>query len=241
LLELAEVSVARGGRTVVHEVSISVYAGEITVLLGANGAGKSTIVAAIAGLVPVRGGEILLSGRKISGLPPHRVRALGVAAVPEGHRVLAGLTVNESLRVAGRMLPRRRLAAGVASALQLFPELAERGNQDTASLSGGQQQMVAIASALVALPQFLLIDELSLGLAPAVVRRLVPVVREIAERGVGVMLVEQFAPVALDLATHAVVLDRGSVSFSGKPDKLIDEPELLHAAYLAGAASAQGG
>lgn len=233
VLELDDVTIARGGRIVVREVSLRVLAGEVTALLGANGAGKSTLVQGIAGLAALHSGRVSIGERVISGLPPHRVRAAGVAAVPEGHRVFRGLTVAESLRVAGSRLPTRRLAGGIDDALALFPELAGRRDQVAVSMSGGQQQMLAIASALVAPPDFLLVDELSLGLAPVVVRRLVPVVREIAERGVGVLLVEQFAAVALELADRAALMERGQLRFVGTARELAADPDLLHGAYLA--------
>lgn len=233
MLTLESITVARGGRVVVRDVDLTVEAGEITALLGANGAGKSTTVQATAGLVPLRSGRVRIGDRTISGLPPHRVRAAGVAAVPEGHRVFGGLTVAESLRVAGSRLPAKRLAGGIDDALALFPELAERRGQEATSLSGGQQQMLALASALVARPDYLLIDELSLGLAPVIVRRLIPVIREIAAGGVGVLLVEQFATVALELATRAAVMERGALSYVGTAEDLAEHPDLLHGAYLA--------
>jgi branched-chain amino acid transport system ATP-binding protein len=233
MLDLHAVTVARGGRTVLRAVNLVIPAGQITALLGANGAGKSTLVQAVAGLLSLRSGEIRLADRVISGLAPHRVRAAGVATIPEGHRVFSGLTVAESLRVAGSRVPSRELAGAIADVLKLFPELAGLQAREASSLSGGQQQMLAIASALVATPDYLLIDEMSLGLAPAIVRRLVPVVSAIAERGVGVLLVEQFASVALELANQVAVLERGEISFTGSARQLSQRPELLHGAYLA--------
>jgi branched-chain amino acid transport system ATP-binding protein len=233
-LELDTVTIARGGRTVVRQLSLAIPAGKVTALLGANGAGKSTLVGAIAGLLPLQSGAIRVAGNVISGLPPHRVRAAGVATVPEGHRVFTGLTVGESLRVAGSRLPTRRLAGGIEDALALFPELADCRDQEANSLSGGQQQMLAIASALVTTPDYLLVDELSLGLAPVIVRRLVPVISRIAERGVGVLLVEQFASVALELASQVAVMERGRIGFTGDAQELLAAPDVLHSAYLGG-------
>ena len=232
-LELDRLSVKRSGRTVVRDVTLTVNQGEIVTLLGANGAGKSSLVQAAAGVLALSAGVVRVAGRAVSGLPPHKIRRAGLAAVPEGHRVFTGLTVSESLRVAGSRLSRRELPAAVQTALGLFPELADRLEQDAASLSGGQQQMLAIASSLVARPAFLMIDELSLGLAPVIIRRLVPAIREIAAQGVGVLLVEQFAAVALEVATRAAVIDRGQLVFFGDAEQLIRQPELLHSAYLA--------
>ncbi len=233
-LEIDAVSVARGGRTVVRGVSFSVTPGEVTALLGANGAGKTSLVEAVAGLIPLDSGSVRVGGDSIGGRPPHRIRAAGVAAVPEGHRVFESLSVLENLRAAGSRLPKRDLSAGVDGAMALFPELEALQGQLAGSLSGGQQQMVAIAGALVDPPDFLLIDELSLGLAPVVVRRMIPAVREIASRGVGILLVEQFATIALELATRVAVLDRGQIAFYGEATELADDEELLLGAYLAG-------
>jgi branched-chain amino acid transport system ATP-binding protein len=231
-LQTHGVSVARAGRTVVREVDLEIPAGQVTALLGANGAGKSSLVLGLAGIVRFAGGHVSLDGRELTARTPHRIRAAGIATVPEGHRILAALTVRDHLRVAGSRLSKPALAAAVEQALATFPELAERQEQRSGTLSGGQQQMLSIASALVGQPRFLLIDELSLGLAPAVVRRLGPVIREIAASGIGVLLIEQFATVALALADRANVMDRGRIVFSGTAQQLTAQPELLQGAYL---------
>ncbi|MFM8531513.1 MAG: ATP-binding cassette domain-containing protein [Ilumatobacteraceae bacterium] len=165
------------------------------------------------------------------------VRAAGIAAVPEGHRVLGGLTVRENLEAAGSMHSRSELASAVNEALQLFPELAERPDQKAGTPSGGQQQMVALAQALVCRPKFLLADELSNGLAPLVVKRLAGAVAQIAANGTGVLLIEQFTTIALKLATTALVMERGEVTWSGTARDLEANPDVLHAAYLAGKSS----
>ena len=234
-LQLHAVSVARAGRDVVRKVDLEVAAGQVTALLGANGAGKSSLILGVAGIVPLTGGRIIVDGTALSAKSPQRVRAQGVATVPEGHRILASLTVIEHLRVSGSRLRRDALGSAVDQALETCPELAERRTQRSGTLSGGQQQMLAIASALVDRPAYLLVDELSLGLAPAVVERLGPVLRTIAASGVGVLLIEQFVHVALGLADRASILDRGRLSFSGTSAELTAQPELLHGAYLAGA------
>jgi branched-chain amino acid transport system ATP-binding protein len=160
------------------------------------------------------------------------VRAAGVAIVPEGRRLLPGLTVEDNLRVATYSLARSEAKARVERALEVFPELEKRWKAECRLLSGGEQQMVVLAQALVSRPRYVLVDELSLGLAPIVVQRLVPVLESVAAEGVGVLLIEQFAHVALGLAQTAYVLERGRIHYHGTAQRLKDEPELLQSAYL---------
>jgi branched-chain amino acid transport system ATP-binding protein len=204
----------------------------VTTLLGANGAGKSSLVLAVAGLLRPSGGRVLLGDRDLTGLRPERVRTAGVAVVPEGRRLLPGLTVQDNLRVATYALSRSDAASGIAYALELFPELEKRWAMLARLLSGGEQQMVVLAQALVSQPKILLVDELSLGLAPVVVKRLVPTLEAVAANGVGVLLIEQFAHVALGLAENAYVLEGGRIRYRGPAQRLKDEPELLRSAYL---------
>ena len=232
LLRLDTLSVARAGRTVVHEVSLEIPQGEVTTLLGANGAGKSTLVLAVAGLLRPTGGRVLLDDRDLTGRRPEHVRAAGIAVVPEGRRLLPALTVEDNMRVATYALGRAEAKRGIAHALELFPELEKRWTSTARTLSGGEQQMVVLAQALVSEPKILLVDELSLGLAPVIVKRLVPTLESVAASGVGVLLIEQFAHVALGLAENAYVLEGGRIHYSGTAQKLKDEPELLHSAYL---------
>ena len=231
-LRLDALSVARGGRSVVRDVSLEIPTGQVTTLLGANGAGKSSLVLAVAGLLRTSGGRVLLGDRDLTGLRPERVRAAGVAVVPEGRRLLPGLTVQDNLRVATYSLSRSEAASGIDYALELFPELERRWNSVARLLSGGEQQMVVLAQALVSQPSIVLIDELSLGLAPVVVKRLVPTLEAVAADGVGVLLIEQFAHVALGLAENAYVLEGGRIRYRGPAQRLRDEPELLRSAYL---------
>jgi branched-chain amino acid transport system ATP-binding protein len=238
VLRLDSFSVERGGRSVVREVSLEIPPGQVTTLLGANGAGKSTLVLAVGGLLRASGGRVLLGEDDLTGLRAERVRRAGVAIVPEGRRLLSGLTVEENLRIATYMLSSERAKEGIAYALQLFPELDKRWNSQARLLSGGEQQMVVLAQALVSQPRFVLVDELSLGLAPVVVKRLVPALETVAANGVGVLLIEQFAHVALDLAQSAYVIERGRIRYSGTAQRLKDEPELLRSAYLLRDASA---
>jgi branched-chain amino acid transport system ATP-binding protein len=231
-LQLRELTVARGNRAVVREVSLKVPPGEVTALLGPNGAGKSSLVLAVAGVLRPESGSVTLGNGDLAGRRPEKVRAAGIAVVPEGRRLLPDLTVDENLKVATFSLSRADAEAGLKHALELFPELESRRDVDGRLLSGGEQQMLVLAQALVSQPKFLLIDELSLGLAPVVLQRLIPRIRTVAESGVGVLLIEQFATVALGLAQGAHVMEGGRLRFSGLASELAEKPELLHTAYL---------
>jgi branched-chain amino acid transport system ATP-binding protein len=234
VLALRDLTVARGGRPVVHGVSLEIPPGEVTALLGPNGAGKSSLVLAVGGVLRPSAGAVTLGGRDLTGRRPERIRRAGVAVVPEGRRLLSELTVEENLRVATFSLTPDEARAGRAYASELFPELDKRLVVLGRSLSGGEQQMLVLAQALVSKPGFVLIDELSLGLAPVVLQRLIPTIRTVAESGVGVLLIEQFATVALGLAERAYVMDRGRIRFSGRASELRAAPELLQTAYLPG-------
>jgi branched-chain amino acid transport system ATP-binding protein len=232
-LTVSGLTVARGGKPIIHGVDIEIPPGKITALLGANGAGKSSLVLSIAGALPVERGEIVLDGQPIRGLRPENVRRLGVVAVPEGHRVLTDLTVEENLRVAGTALHRRELDDAVQRALETFPELRQRMAARAGTLSGGQQQMLVLGQAIISRPRYILADELSFGLAPVIVARLVPVLESFAANGVGVLLIEQFTDIALRISHHAYVMERGRIRFSGAPEALRQNPDILHSAYLA--------
>jgi len=231
-LRLEELSVPRAGRPVVHDVSLEIPPGQVTTLLGANGAGKSTLVLTVAGLLRPSGGRVMLGELDLTGRRPEQVRTAGVAVVPEGRRLLPGLTVEDNLRVATYALGRAQAKRGIEYALELFPELEKRWQSQARLLSGGEQQMVVLAQALVSQPKIVLVDELSLGLAPVVVKRLVPTLEAVAAGGVGVLLIEQFAHVALGLAETAYVIEGGSIRYHGSAQRLKDEPELLQSAYL---------
>jgi branched-chain amino acid transport system ATP-binding protein len=245
MLRLEGVSVARGGRTVVREVSIDIPPGEVTALLGPNGAGKSSLVLAVGGVLRPTGGRVLLTDspngagevavtqeRDLTRRRPEQIRSAGVAIVAEGRRLLPELTVEDNMRVATFSLSRQDASTGIKYALELFPELEKRWDVLARSLSGGEQQMVVLAQALVSRPTTLLVDELSLGLAPVVVKRLVPTLAEVAKSGVGVLLIEQFAHVALGLANTAYVLEAGRIRYHGTAAELRENPELLQSAYL---------
>lgn len=230
-LEISDLRVRRGGIEVVHGIDLTVPPGEITALLGANGAGKSSTVLAVAGILRDTSGTITTGGTTIRGLAPNRVRRSGVATMQEGHRVFGDISVADNLTIASLLLPRAERAAAVESMLGLFPEIRGFADRPAGSLSGGQQQMLALATALAARPKVLVIDEMSLGLAPLVVARLVPALRAVAEQGVGVLLIEQFTHVALELATSVTVLAQGMVTLRARAEDLRDHPDRLTAAY----------
>lgn len=222
--------VSDGRRDVVAGVDLDVVPGAVTAVIGANGAGKSELVLALGGVLPVKAGSVTLDGAPLPN-GPEAIRRAGIAAIPEGHRVLTQLSVEDNLRVAGTLLP-----VGLTDRLEetwaIFPELAERKGQLAGTLSGGQQQMVALAHALMCRPRYLLIDEMSLGLAPLIVKRLLGVVATLKERGVGILLIEQFTDLALGIAENAVVLRSGQMRYAGPASRLIEDPSALHQAYF---------
>ncbi|HSV53096.1 MAG TPA: ATP-binding cassette domain-containing protein [Burkholderiaceae bacterium] len=233
MLSLNNLVVQRGGKNVLHGISLQIAPGQITALVGANGAGKSTMVMALAGALPIVAGSIELDGAPLHGQRPEAVRAAGVAVVPEGHRVLGDLSVRDNLRAAATAWPTRQVQSEIDRVLAVLPELEDKMNALGRSLSGGQKQMVCVAQALIARPRYLALDELSLGLAPTVVKRLVALVQQVANDGVGVLLIEQFTSVALAVSQQAYVLERGRLAFGGPAQTLREQPEILHSSYLA--------
>jgi branched-chain amino acid transport system ATP-binding protein len=240
VLTLEGLTVERGGRAVVRDVSLRVDPGEVTALLGPNGAGKSSLVLAVSGVLKPESGSVKLNGTDLSHRRPEKIRAAGVAVVPEGRRLLPELSVEDNLRVATYSLSRGDAAEGMKYALEMFPELKPRLGTRARSLSGGEQQMVVLAQALVSKPKFVLIDELSLGLAPVIVKRLIPTIEKLAESGTGVLLIEQFATIALGMANEAYVMGGGRIQFSGTASELKKKPELLQSAYLTRASTNNG-
>ena len=221
-----------------RDVSLEVRAGELVALIGANGAGKSTLLRAIAGLVAPAAGRVALDGRDVTGQAPEAMIRAGVALVPERRRVFAPLTVLDNLELGGYALPRghdfrSRLEAGVEEAYRLFPVLRRRRDQLAGTLSGGEQQMLAIGRALMTRPRLLLCDELSLGLAPLVVAEIMRLLSTLREAGTTILLVEQNARMALRSADRAYVLEVGSVVLSGAATDLLEDDQ-LKAAYLGG-------
>jgi branched-chain amino acid transport system ATP-binding protein len=230
-LRIEGLRVERANREVLHGVDLTVRTGAITALLGPNGAGKSTLVLALAGLLPTTGGTAGIGDETITGKAPSHVRAAGLATVPEGHRVLKDMTVADNLRTAALLMPRKSQKGAVDRVLELFTELQALTGRMAGSLSGGQQQMLAIGQALVAGPRFLVIDEMSLGLAPVVVRRLAPAISRVAGSGVGVLLIEQFTQVALEVAEDAYALTQGRIALHESADVLRGDAHILESAY----------
>jgi branched-chain amino acid transport system ATP-binding protein len=240
VLQVKDLSVARGAHAVVHDVSLEIPAGEVTALLGPNGAGKSSMVLALGGVLKPLSGTVTLNGTELAGRRPEKIRHAGLAIVPEGRRLLPELTVEDNIRVATYTLGRSQAEAARKRALELFPELEKRLGNPARALSGGEQQMVVLAQAFITEPKFVVIDELSLGLAPVVVQRLIPTISSIAESGVGVLLIEQFATVALGLAQRAYVIEHGRIQYEGSAKELREKPDLLQSAYLLRGARTNG-
>ena len=236
LLETSGLTVSYDGVQVLFGVDLEVREGEILALLGTNGAGKSTTLNAISGIVEPDGGNVFFAGRPITGEPPERTVARGIVQVPGGRGVFPGLTVEENLRMGGFLLRRRRaeLATRLEEAFELFPRLAERRTQRAGSLSGGERQMLTLASSFLLKPRLLLIDELSLGLAPAVVQDLLVSVRAMNAAGMTIVVVEQSVNVALTLAERAYFLEKGEVRFSGATAELLERRDLLRSVFLEG-------
>jgi branched-chain amino acid transport system ATP-binding protein len=228
ILELSGLSAGYDDVPVVRDLSLTVGTGEVVALLGANGAGKTTTLRAISGLVKVTSGTVAFAGDDLSGVSPTARARAGIAHVPEGRGIFYGLTVSEHFRV-GQQPTREQLD----EVMEYFPALKELQNRRAGLLSGGEQQMLAIACALIQKPKLLLLDELSLGLAPVIVERLLPVVREFATaRGVGVILVEQHVKLGLEIADRAYVLAHGDLTASGSAEELRNNTDRLVASYL---------
>jgi branched-chain amino acid transport system ATP-binding protein len=232
LLSVDGLDVHYGGIHALKGVSLTVAAGQIVTLIGANGAGKTTTLRAISGMVKPTRGKVVFAGEPITNLPPHAIVARGLAHVPEGRGIFANLTVEENLQLGAYL---RKDAAGVAKdrarALELFPRLRERLGQSAGTLSGGEQQMLAIARALLTRPKLLLLDEPSLGLAPQIVQLIFQIVRTIVAEGTTILLVEQNAHMALSVATTAHVLEVGALVTSG-PAKDLAKDDKIRRAYL---------
>ncbi len=236
MLELESVTACYGPVLALAEVSMVVREGEIVALLGSNGAGKTTTLRVVSGLLKPRAGRVWFRGARLDGRPPDRVVAAGIAHVPEGRQLFPDLTVGENLRMGAFLRKDRRAARDdLEQVLCWFPVLRERYGQPAGTLSGGEQQMLAIARALMSRPSLLLLDEPSLGLAPQMVRRIFAIVREVNAAGVAVLMAEQNAYMALGLASRAYVMQTGRVQLSGKVDALRGSPE-VERLYLGGGA-----
>jgi len=232
LLDVANLCAGYGKMPVLFGVDLTVAEGEIVALLGANGAGKTTTLRAVSGLVVPRQGTISFDGERIDGRPAERIARRGLVHVPEGRGVFPSLGVEETLRLAGKRVPRPELEQRLERVYSVFPVLAQRRRQPVGTLSGGQRQMVAISRGLLGDPRLLIIDELSQGLAPAVCDELFAVLATFPAQGTAVLLVEQFVGRALELADRAYVLAKGRVSFSGPAAGLANDEAFMAGAYL---------
>jgi branched-chain amino acid transport system ATP-binding protein len=235
LLVCRDVDVEYSGVQVLFGVDFDVEEGDIIALLGTNGAGKSTLLRAISGTQQASGGAIVFDGRDITHMPPHEITARGIVHMPGGRGVFPDLTVRENLTLATWLLEPDAAREGLAEVYALFPRLKERNDVEAGQLSGGEQQQLSLGQALLAKPRLLLIDELSLGLSPAVVGELLDVLREIHRRGVTIVVVEQSVNVALAIAEKAIFMEKGEVRFFGRTEDLVGRPDILRAVYVKGA------
>ncbi len=227
IIELRGVNAGYGAIDILHDIDLAVEPGEVLVVLGANGAGKTTLTRVIAGELAPRRGDLFIGGRRMNGARPHALARAGVCTIPEGRGVFPNLTVAENLLMMTHRGRSRREVESIA--YDAFPRLAERRDQLAGTMSGGEQQMLALARALTTRPGVLIVDELSMGLAPLVVRELFSTLERLAADGLSILIVEQFADLALDMAHRAVVLAHGRIAVAGHPD---DVRTQLGAAYL---------
>ena len=233
MLSVKNINVYYGSIHAIKDISFHVNEGEIVTLIGANGAGKTTTMHAISGLLKLQSGEIDYCGQTISKMEAHKIIRLGLAQVPEGRRVFSGLTVQQNLQMGAytRRDGKEAIQNDFDMVFDLLPRLKERRNQPAGTLSGGEQQMLAVARGLMARPEIIMMDEPSLGLAPLVVKGIFDIIREINKRGVTVLLIEQNANMALKVADYAYVLETGSIGLSGTGAQLLADENVKHA-YL---------
>jgi branched-chain amino acid transport system ATP-binding protein len=234
LLETRGLRTGYGRLPVVFDIDLEVNEGEIVALLGANGAGKTTTLRALSGLLPLMGGDIQFDGKSLKGRAPDKIAREGIVHVPQGRGIFPNLRVDETLRLACAMakVPRGKVDGRVDEMYALFGALHERRTQFAGTLSGGEQQMLAIARGLIMQPRVLLIDEMSQGLAPTIVQGLFRVIGQLPEQGVSVLIVEQFVTHALEVASRAYVLEKGEVAFSGDAAKLAQDEGFVKGSYL---------
>ena len=230
ILEIKDLSVSYGGIEAIKNISLDVEAGSIVTLIGSNGAGKSSTLRSIAGIVKAKSGEVLFEGENILGLSPDQIVKRGVTLVPEGRRVFPNLTVAENLHV-GAYLRKDDIKPDIEYVYELFPRLKERSWQFAGTLSGGEQQMLAVGRALMARPKLIMMDEPSLGLAPRVVQGIFDIIRTINKAGITVLLIEQNANMALKVADYAYVMQTGEITLSGTGAELLENEEVKEA-YL---------
>jgi branched-chain amino acid transport system ATP-binding protein len=234
VLELRDVVCRYGQVTAVKGISLTVGRGQLVALIGANGAGKTTTLRAISGLLPLAGGKIIFDGKDITSASPRKILSLGIAHCPEGRHVFPHMTVEENLEMGSYLRKdRKEVAADLARIFEQFPRIAERRLQPAGTLSGGEQQMLAIARALMSKPKLIMFDEPSLGLAPNIVELTFDIITGIRDTGTTVLMVEQNALAALEMCDQAYLLESGSLALSGSGRDLVDNPH-VRSAYLAG-------
>ena len=233
ILQVSDLSVSYGSIHAVKGVSFQVNPGEVVTLIGANGAGKSTILNTISGLLHPKSGSILFQGKDLHGIPADKILCLGLAQVPEGRHVFLQMTVEENLEMGAYTQPKSTIAPGIADVYQRFPRLKERRRQIAGTLSGGEQQMLAMGRALMSKPTLLMLDEPSMGLAPILVEQIFSIIRELHAAGTTILLVEQNAQAALSVADRAYVLETGSIALSGTGAELMAS-DAVRKAYLGG-------
>jgi len=231
MLEIRDVTVSYGMIDALRGINLAVKQGEIVALIGANGAGKSSTLMTVSGVTPLRAGAVYFEQQEISGLPVHEIVGLGISQVPEGRRIFPRMTVRENLEMGAFARGKGERDQDIEAVHRLFPTLAERSRQFGGTLSGGEQQMLAIGRALMSRPRLLLLDEPSLGLAPIIVSRIFRIIKEINEQGTTILLVEQNAKAALRLAHRAYVMETGKIVMEGKASTLANDPGIKKA-YL---------
>ncbi len=233
LLSLRDVHAFYGKIQAIKGISLEVHPGEIVALLGSNGAGKSTTLKTISGLVPAKSGDIVWEGQSLVGIEPHRIVERGVVHVPEGRRIFAGLTVLENLELGGFTVRKQKqlVRQGIEQAFTLFPRLKERSKQIAGTLSGGEQQMLAICRGLIAQPKLLMLDEPSMGLAPIIVQEIMAIIRQINQQGMTILLIEQNAKAALRLAHRGYVIETGKIIMHDRAEVLRQDDAIIKA-YL---------
>ncbi len=234
LLVVSDLKVAYGGIRAVKGISLQIAPGELVALIGSNGAGKTTTLKTLAGMIPPVGGQIHYDGNSLLGIPAHRRVGMGIALVPEGRGVFARLTVQENLQMGAYTRDDRHgIAADLARMYEIFPRLYERRDQLAGTLSGGEQQMVAMARALMSRPRLLMLDEPSMGLAPLMVKKIFQIIQDVASQGMSILLVEQNARLALQVARRGYVMESGVLTLSGESEELLGS-DAVRRAYLGG-------
>jgi branched-chain amino acid transport system ATP-binding protein len=238
MLSISNLQAAYGKVQVLHGISLDIPKGKVVTLIGSNGAGKTTTMRAVSGMIKPKAGKITLSGKDVTGMDSHKIARAGLAHSPEGRRVFATMSVTDNLLLGAfprftRSRPRGDINSDLEKAMELFPRLKERRNQLAGTLSGGEQQMLAMARAVMLNPEVILLDEPSMGLAPILVDEVFRIIERLKERGVTMLLVEQFAAAALNVADYGYVLENGRIAVEGPAEKLRSDPA-VKAAYLGG-------